>query len=133
MLVLYQIFYACAGHCERGIVHKIAWHATRSCMPHPLAQCIQTLIGDTLELFMTQCGYNGAEIRCAGENRLFDASHQHWRAGGNYPVNMTIGRFLPFIADLDSTHDTGDNQRLGLDLELLVKFWFLWTMKFKGK
>ena len=99
MLVLYQIFYACAGHCERGIVHKIAWRATRSCMPHPLAQCIQTLIGDTLELFMTQCGYNGAEICCAGKNRVFDASHQHWRAGGNYPVNQTIGRFLPFIAD----------------------------------
>ena len=86
MLVLYQIFYACAGHCERGIVHKIAWRATRSCMPHPLAQCIQTLIGDTLELFMTQCGYNGAEICCAGKNRVFDASHQHWRAGGNYTL-----------------------------------------------
>jgi hypothetical protein len=67
VLVLYQIFYACAGHCERGIVHKIAWRATRSCMPHPLAQCIQTLIGDTLELFMTQCGF---EVRLQRRRNL---------------------------------------------------------------
>jgi len=98
VLVLYQIFYACTGHCERGIVHKIAWHATRSCMPHPLAQCIRTLIGDTLELFMTQCEMNGAICRI-GETRVVHASHQLWRAGGNYPLNQTMGRFLPFIAD----------------------------------
>ena len=99
MLVLYQLFHAYTGHCELGIVHNIALRATRSCVYNPLAQSIHRLIDNTVDLFMNQCGINEAFSSCIGETRVYHAFHQRWREGGNFPVNQTLGRVLPFIAD----------------------------------
>ena len=115
MIVLRQVFYARTGYCEIGIVHRIARRARQLSAGHPLAECIRIECQRSMRLFMTQCEYNHVLFRHSygtGEKvRYYTAYRQDWRAGGNYPVNQTIGRFLPFIVNRLPVRLTDANSR----------------------
>ena len=94
-------FFAYTGLCELSIVHHIVWQAMRRSRPHPTAACIHIRVSQALEAFMTQAHVNGLTTWHPPDEPIWlsDATRWRWRSSGNYPVNMHLGRFLPFIAD----------------------------------